>query len=173
MTDAMPRNPTSWRHQRTCRAEAGGRGGSRNETLFHWRTNSCHHARSEWNPRLSCIRAEEWEGSFTACNRSNMRRRNDLPECTTLQAWLRCPTRDSCSFCMEDLRSPHSCRRPRRRDSFSGGRQSWPAIVSMSIPRKMIHVAGPSHLWATKGTPRVLHSLSTMVSASMCLGIPR
>ena len=30
------------------------------------------------------------------------------------------------------------------------------------IPKKVMNVVGLSRLWATNGTPRVLHSLSTM-----------
>ena len=56
--------------------------------------NENHHARSDRNSWLSLI--TDCIGR-TACSRSIILRKKDLPDLTTLQAWLRKPIRDSSS----------------------------------------------------------------------------
>ena len=66
-------------------------GGERKETPFHLVMKVFRHARSEQKPVLRRIIGCE---GCTACNKSIIRRRKDLPDLTTLQAWLRRPIRD-------------------------------------------------------------------------------
>ena len=159
----------SWNHELPCHApqphepEASdvilrlGRwdGGGRKEMPFHVVMNEAHHARSERNPWLSLITGCDGR---TACNRSIIRRKKDLPDLTTLQAWLRRPIRDSSSVREQADLSPHCCSRARSRWSFSSGRRTSPASESISMPKIIRHVVGPSRLWAAIGISKVEHT---------------
>ena len=57
------------------------------------------------------------------------------------------------SLRLQVFRSPQSLRRPRRHSSFSAGSLSSPAAVSITMPKKVTQVEGPSHLWAASDTP--------------------
>lgn len=58
------------------------------------------------------------------------------------------------------LVTPQDCSRDLSCSSFSVGRRTSPATVSMTIPRKMIHVVGPSRLCIAMGTPSIRHTRS-------------
>ena len=55
---------------------------------------------------------------------------------------------------------PHPSSKALKRSSLSGGSRSWPATVSIVIPKKERQVVGPSRLCAAVGTPNSLHTLS-------------
>ena len=136
-------------------------GGERKETPFHLAMKVFHHARSDRKPVLRRIIGCE---GCTACNRSSIRRRKDLPDLTTLQAWLRRPMKDSSSLRAHTLSSPHCCNRERKRSSLSFGRRSSPACVSISMPKITRHVVGPSRLWAAIGMCNVANTPSRIAS---------
>ena len=102
----------------------------------------------------------------TACKRSSILRRKDLPEWTTLHAWFSRPIKDSSSFRVKAALLPPCCNRACKRSSFSSGRCNSPASVSMTIPNTGKQVVGPSLLCAAIGIFRVLHSLSRILSES-------
>ena len=104
-------------------------GGARYKTPFHSVMNVFHHARSERKPKISC-----WDWC-TMCKRSIIWRRNARPDLTTLQACLSRPMSYSSSLREQTLLSLQSWRREQRRLRLSAGRHSWPATVSISIPR--------------------------------------
>ncbi len=79
--------------------------------------------------------------------------RNDLPGRTTHVACWSCPINDCSSLFVQHHFPVHSLTSCSRRFNFSAGRCSDFDTVSISIPRKVILVAGPSVLWAAIGTP--------------------
>ena len=79
---------------------------------------------------------------------------NDLPGLTTLDAWLRCPSRDSLEHTFLNC---HSARRSLSQLSLSLGNLSFIARVSISIPKNVRQVVGQTDLCAASGTPSSLH----------------
>ena len=82
---------------------------------------------------------------------------NDLPALTTLQAWLRRPSRDSSITFKDTFLNCHSERRSLSLLSLSLGSLSSIASVSISIPKNVIPVVGPTDLNAASGTPSTEH----------------
>ena len=131
----------------------------RKETPFHSAIKACHHARSDRNATLRRIGTRSRGGLCPACRRSIIRRRKERPAITTLQAWLSIPTRDSRSLREHTLQSPRWRRRAWSLCSFSPGRRSCPATVSIFLmPRNTRHVVGPSVLCSAIGPPNSPHS---------------
>ena len=144
-------------------------GRSRIDTPFHSVTNRCHHARSALNSLLRRIGWGQCGCMGTAWRRLIILRRNERPDHTTLHAWLRSPTRDSRSRREHDFRSLHSRRRDKRRCNLSAGKRSCAALVSISMPRYVRHVVGPSVLWVAIGTPRRAHArLREAIASAHC-----
>ena len=93
---------------------------------------------SEVGTKPPLRRIHRWDGC-TACNRSIIRRRIDLLDLSTLQAWLSMPISDSRSLWEQAFLLSHSRR--------------------ISIPRIIKHVDGPSRLWAAIGMLNEEHTL--------------
>ena len=129
-------------------------GDGRSETPFHSGRNSCHHARSALKPLFSLIMVVPWWVWCTACSNSNIRRRKERPDWTTLQAWLSEPNSDSRSLRGHTFLSPQSCRNSLRWVNLSAGRRSWPATVFISMTKNTRHEVRPSCLCPASGTPR-------------------
>ena len=96
-----------------------------------------HHWRSDRNSRFK--RMWWWgrgaEPAKDQRNKSSIRRRNDRPGLTTLQAWFRLPTRDSSSLLVHTFRSLHSLNIPFKRSNFSDGRRRKPRWYLFRYPK--------------------------------------
>ena len=127
-------------------------GVGRKDTPFQSWTKHYHHARSARNPLFNRTGAAwPWAEWGREWSRSIIRRKNDRPARTTLQAWFNNHTSDSRSLRVQVLRSPHCSSRACRRSNLSLGRRSSFATVSTSIPRNTRLVAGPSVLCPAMG----------------------
>ena len=89
--------------------------------------------------------------------RSIICRRNDLPGLTTRQACCNVPMRDSSSRFVHDFLCHHCPRSAQMRESFSWGRRRTPALVSISMPKNVRCVEGPSSFSRASGTPNSSH----------------
>ena len=123
------------------------------ETLFHPAKNLCHHSRSE---RKAQFKRQWWSSPFSVEAKVIIRLRNTLPGFTTVLACWSWPIRDSSSR-FEHLFLPlHTAIVSCSRLSFSAGRRNSCFTVSISMPKKVRMVAGPSHLARANGTPNSL-----------------
>ncbi len=116
---------------------------------FHPDKKVAHHCRSDLKPRFSRIR---WCGFFAMASSAIILLRNDLPGRTTHVACWSCPINDCSSLFVQHRFPVHSLTSCSRRFNFSAWRCSDFDTVSISIPRKVILVAGPFVLWAAIGT---------------------
>ena len=121
---------------------------------FHYARKVVHHAlyalRSAFN-RIGVWLLGEQCG---VCSNSIMRLRKALPGRTTLHAWLRCPIKDSRSLRVHMRLPSQDWSREVRRLILPSGRRSLPAVVSISIPKNVRHVVGPTVLCSAMGTAR-------------------
>ena len=108
-------------------------------------------------PFHDCANVLKWLALPCICSRFIMLRKNDRPGLTTLHAWLRVPISDSSSRLVHAFLSPHSRSSSCTRCSFAGGSRNSPVTESISMPRKVMHVVGPSVLWAANGTRNSVH----------------
>ena len=69
-------------------------------------------------------------------------------------------TRDPYVYKSYDRPSP-----PEGREGGSIGKLNSPTLVSIPMPRKVIFVEGPSHLWAASGIPSSVHLLRSFSKA--------
>ena len=122
-------------------------------TLFHDSRKVSHQARSD---RTAPRRGMGWCGFLVAAWSSNSRRRNDLPGFTTTQACCNFPARDSSSFFMHERFPIQVETSALSSTSLACGRRSCSVMVSISMPRKVRHVVGPSSFWVATGTPSQL-----------------
>ncbi len=139
-------------------------GGWRKEVPFHCTTNSTHHARSALKPWANLIGTLLLGGRCTAWSKLIIRLRKGRPGPTTLHAWLRRPMSDSNSFRVQFFRACHSASKLVSLVSLSCGSLNSPLTVSMTMPKKVTSVAGPSVLWSAMGTPSRAHSSSRICS---------
>ena len=119
------------------------------DTPFQCPKNSRHHARSERKSALSRI---QWSNDFV--DRSIIRRRNDLPAGTTLQAWASRPMSDNKSLFLHAFLPLHLPRSACNLSNFARGRRICMASESSMIPKNEITLAGPSALSIARGSPQ-------------------
>ena len=99
-----------------------------------------------------------------------MRRINVLPKCTTVAACCRRPVIDCSSRCVHERLFSQAEISPLRRANLPWGRHSSFATLSISMPKNVRHVVGPSHLSTASGTPSLLMENSFVELALSCPG---
>ena len=126
---------------------------------FQWAANVFHHRISDLN---SLFKRMWWCLCLAMLRSDIIRRINDLPGIITVQACCRVPTRDSSSWRVQAFFISHALISSPSRSSFSRGSRNTCCIVSISIPKKVMAVLGPSCFSGASGTPRSLYVLARM-----------
>ena len=128
-----------------------------------------HHRRSDRKPAFKRIL---WCNSLTHLESSIMCRRNNLPGRITQQACWSWSMTDKSSLLEQDYMLSQRRISLRRHCNFDGGRLRVMNSVSISIPRKVSLMLGPSVFLEATGTPKNTHRASTLRIAEN-LGLQR
>ena len=137
--------------------DCDGSAGGRRETPFHDCKNECHHVTSAL---ALADRWTWWSRALTDVDASIRLRKKVLPGWTTDAAWLRRPIKERRSRFVPERRGDnfglpciHWPRSTISLCSLSCGRRSCRDAVSISIPKNVRVVEGPSVFSSAIGTP--------------------
>ena len=106
-----------------------------------------------------------WCNSLTNLESSIMCRKNDLPDQITQQACWCWPITDKSSLLKQDFILSQRRISLRSHSNFDGGRLRVMNSVSISIPRKVSLMLGPSVFLETTGTSKNAYRASTLCIA--------
>ena len=117
---------------------------------FHCSKNLCHQRRSDI---ISWLNRTRWFLFLTFAISSIILRTKRRPGFTTVDACWSSPTNELMSFLRPESFPSHSWTDSFTLWSLSAGNRNSMLTESISIPRNLRHVDGPSHLWGANGTP--------------------
>ena len=124
---------------------------------FYASRNMCHHMRSERKDAFSLINCLFFPQPFRS---SNIQRKKVLPGLTTFDACCSLPTNNCKSLTVLDFFPSHSATNTFSVHNFSSGSRKIIFSVSNSIPKKVMHVVGPSTLSVATETLNLLNRVS-------------